>query len=538
MFQVLFIFFAMVVNVGLLVYHKINLQNSVDLAAYYGAMKQAEVLSAISHTNYQIRQSWKLLNFRYRALGMAGNSKSDTKTPFYCTNNIASDCNSHNGGQPATLVADFNPQCFTSYCNSYNGWGGVNPSENRCNNSCQGMDLTMPGMPTQSGNNPIYTPITVVVNNLMNLSTQLAKDIRKTCEGDMAINWLTLAAYVLGYKADIMARREVIHFLGNSLSYSEQDFDDLDGLSANDGVTQTFKRNLTPPLADALSEGKGSLKFFNSMGSGRCRGQPQGNTDATPPWLVPIDIAPLYLFMDEVSNCNGSPLKFRYKFLGDTKVNGLPDLNDTSIIVLRNNNLSDDLLKQINSYLKEPDSFDANARKYASISAYEKDPWCMAYVGVEASIEPKIPFAPLGRITLKASAYAKPFGGNIGPWYTNTWKAGEPTSSNIEDSPSPKYNLVDKKLPYRNDNATKSLIAQIRSEFDTIASSPQPHTPDEKIKITELLELLQPNYSRFVGDQVGLRAAGTIATWNEAIFKNSLIGNPKEEINPNIWFIY
>src|SRR6202789_1370807 len=80
-FQVLFIFFAMVVNVGLLVHDKINLQNSVDLAAYYGAMKQAEVLNAIAHVNYQIRQSWKLLNFRYRGIGMAGNTAQDT--PFH-----------------------------------------------------------------------------------------------------------------------------------------------------------------------------------------------------------------------------------------------------------------------------------------------------------------------------------------------------------------------------------------------------------------------------------------------------------------------
>ena len=36
-FQVLFVFFAMVVNIGLIVHDKINLQNSVDLAAYYGA---------------------------------------------------------------------------------------------------------------------------------------------------------------------------------------------------------------------------------------------------------------------------------------------------------------------------------------------------------------------------------------------------------------------------------------------------------------------------------------------------------------------
>ena len=64
--------FAMVINVGLIVHDKINLQNSVDLAAYYGASKQAEWLNVIAHNNYQIRQAWKLLTFRYRVLGSLG----------------------------------------------------------------------------------------------------------------------------------------------------------------------------------------------------------------------------------------------------------------------------------------------------------------------------------------------------------------------------------------------------------------------------------------------------------------------------------
>ena len=42
-FQVLFVFFAMTINIGLVVHDKINLQNSVDLAAYYAATKQAEI---------------------------------------------------------------------------------------------------------------------------------------------------------------------------------------------------------------------------------------------------------------------------------------------------------------------------------------------------------------------------------------------------------------------------------------------------------------------------------------------------------------
>src|ERR1700722_7204556 len=72
MFNVLFVFFAMSINVALVVHDKINLQNSVDLAAYYAAMKQAELLNVIGHENYAIRQSWKLLAWRYRTLGTMG----------------------------------------------------------------------------------------------------------------------------------------------------------------------------------------------------------------------------------------------------------------------------------------------------------------------------------------------------------------------------------------------------------------------------------------------------------------------------------
>src|SRR5690606_11934254 len=73
-FQVLFVFFAMIVNVGLIVHDKINLQNSVDIAAYYAAQRQAEILNAIAHHNYQIRQAWKLLSWRLRVLGDLGYS--------------------------------------------------------------------------------------------------------------------------------------------------------------------------------------------------------------------------------------------------------------------------------------------------------------------------------------------------------------------------------------------------------------------------------------------------------------------------------
>src|SRR5271156_6323808 len=87
MFNVLFVFFALAINVALVVHDKINLQNSADLAAYYAAAKQAEILNAIAHENYMIRQAWKLLAFRYRVIGTLGLYKGSTGHPARDHNN-------------------------------------------------------------------------------------------------------------------------------------------------------------------------------------------------------------------------------------------------------------------------------------------------------------------------------------------------------------------------------------------------------------------------------------------------------------------
>src|SRR5437764_657897 len=81
-FQVLFVFFAMVINISLLVHDKINLQNSVDLGAYYAAERQAEILNEIAHINYQIRQDYKLLTWRYRVLGTLGRTGDGAGFPL------------------------------------------------------------------------------------------------------------------------------------------------------------------------------------------------------------------------------------------------------------------------------------------------------------------------------------------------------------------------------------------------------------------------------------------------------------------------
>lgn len=63
---------AFIVNVGLFVKAKINLQNAVDAAAYSGAATQARQLTNIAHLNWEIRNTYKEWMFKYYVLGQMG----------------------------------------------------------------------------------------------------------------------------------------------------------------------------------------------------------------------------------------------------------------------------------------------------------------------------------------------------------------------------------------------------------------------------------------------------------------------------------
>jgi hypothetical protein len=63
------VFLAFVVNTGMLVHAKINLQNAADLAAYAGAATQARQLNSIAVLNYEMRRQLKKYLFRYYVIG-------------------------------------------------------------------------------------------------------------------------------------------------------------------------------------------------------------------------------------------------------------------------------------------------------------------------------------------------------------------------------------------------------------------------------------------------------------------------------------
>ncbi len=99
-------FFAFVINTGMLVNAKINLQNAADLAAYAGAAVQARQLTQISYLNYEMRRQWKKFLFRLYVLGnMSQDSFQDaqgqTGTMNYYPNrsNVSNDYHS-----PSTCI--------------------------------------------------------------------------------------------------------------------------------------------------------------------------------------------------------------------------------------------------------------------------------------------------------------------------------------------------------------------------------------------------------------------------------------------------
>ncbi len=76
----IFTLIAFVVNVGLFVKAKINLQNAVDAAAWSGAAVQARRLTNIAHLNWEMRNTYKEWMFKYYVLGQNANSKTQVSS--------------------------------------------------------------------------------------------------------------------------------------------------------------------------------------------------------------------------------------------------------------------------------------------------------------------------------------------------------------------------------------------------------------------------------------------------------------------------
>lgn len=476
-FNVLFVFFAMIVNVGLLVHHKINLQNSVDLAAYYGASKQAEMLNAIAHVNYQIRQAYKLLQFRYHVIGNGGLQKPQ---PFYDW--LSKSIPNEN---------DESPKTFTSFCITYPPFSMVGASENYCQEASL-KTIPLPGRPSVlSGLSPFgFFGLTVAIKTA---SDQYNANAQRGCRMSSEFNWYAMARFITAYKQDVKNRKQLLLALANEAS--KADFRDIEGASVREGVYKTLIKNLTTQNGDSLrsrfnDQGQGSgdvaanFEIINGLNVGDCGSK--GAIVEPPGWLSEIMVFnPYWVTQADCDSANKEAVSYK-----PLQINDGSQVLDPKYRTF----LTDEMIQQFRQYIDEPDGTSADTRLWKSSAGFEKNPWCMAYVGVKASASPRIPFSPLGSVTLKAQAFAKPFGGKIGPWYGTTWPYG------ALESPS-KDKLTDEVGAYR--------VAV--GEFD-MQSLLERRTAGQ-----------DPGFSRYMGDQVGVRSNLTISHFSKAIHERGPI---------------
>jgi hypothetical protein len=129
-------------------------------------------------------------------------------------------------------------------------------------------------------------------------------------------------------------------------------------------------------------------------------------------FLIPeIRTAPLLFYTYSDPNCSN------YQMRGQAAVEGLDQgelqkWDPTS------------LMRNLAKAEPEPTS------AFHSSLGFEKNPWCMAYMGVKAKTSTSKPFSPFGApIELEARAFAQPFGGRIGPWYKERWSRSSPMSA-------------------------------------------------------------------------------------------------------------
>ena len=491
-FQVIFIFFALLINVGLLVHHKINLQHSTDLAAYYGAMKQAEGMNAIAHVNFQIKQSWKLLTWRYRVLGTFGFIKDagglSQDYPFEYTG-VPAPLFTYNGSQGVSTInanGTANMKCTNDptmrlpdgtylgiqdipfFCVGHDGFSNWPQGESNCQLQCstfvQPRVITQIPAPTNSntpfGGNVAGAIIAAVAQVNANLSDK--------CMILGPTGAIYLSRFMMGYINEVTPRLRTIEMLAKDLSLDAKEMVDIEGKKIFSGSETTFKNNLTGANFAGLSAA--SFQAYNGLSDQKCKFNDglSGNQE----FLKKIEFDFLNYF---IHNCTPSPgTSGAYKpesVYSATSASGLGPAFDTMP-----QNIKDIMTSVLN-----------NGQKHTI--GYEKNPHCVEYYAVKAFSEPNIPFLPLAKIRLQATAVAKPFGGSIGPWFGREWPFG---SKNSQYTPNQPSSQTDETLPNR--------------KFQPGLGNPAVESVYS-----------QPNFAQYVGDKLGLRDLDYLAAYHSML---------------------
>lgn len=473
-FQVLFVFFAMVINIGLIVHDKINLQNSVDLGVYYAAQKQAEILNEIAHLNYQIRQDYKLLAWRYRVLGTlgrigpSGGQNPNTTFPPARTP-YAVPLQNVQWINPGYREDEQVPVVCASHELMSDMLRGGDTLENYCYNHFGSVIPAIPSVVNYG------SPVVQALIGASVAATQYAQQQQQiSCNSSGVMNWAFAMQMVYAYKHSIAIRKLMIQKLREKLL--DPDPIDIHGDRIRIGVEKTIRKNLTESNKENFQ-----FEMINGFrqGNGGC---------GSPDIAIPEIKTWIRLLFTYAHTTGGGGCAIDQRFQDE-----IGGFSDAQINVWD----PDGILRAL-SQGEPPTPGDPT---HSSLG-FEKNPWCMAYMGVKASTRSRKAFAPFGSgVDMQARAFAQPIGGRIGPWYQTGWTPAAERSDSGQK--------VDVLLTPR--------VA-----------------PGAPVSVTNPVELM-PNFSRYPGDNLGLWSQAALGA-QRSIF--GPLGNSTQPLNDRIRMVY
>ncbi|OFY98229.1 MAG: hypothetical protein A2070_09475 [Bdellovibrionales bacterium GWC1_52_8] len=369
MLMTFLLFFAFVVNTGMLVNAKINLQNAADLAAYSGAAQQARTLNQISFLNYEMRRAYKKFLFRYYVLG-----------------NMAQKSFPRSGGSGPML---WSPDGSTDYqvpavCMIFNGK----------DNYCQIAALQKINAPPANPLDAITTVLRAQLLNLEKLREQNCASIAKA-NTFLLMLWMyntdpsfasvdpkftTLVNLLKNLAGDLgLIPRELL--LSFRIKTLEKYLNAAPQVGVDIGKVRLL-RSAPDPIAQERTV-NAFLSAYNTLGEN--------------------SFASDSIFMDELipTGNKGASL---------IKLNEIKAAFDVYAVDFEagsgNSNNPKDCTTTLQA-ISTPES--------GLTLGFYKDPQILTYYAVRLKAKAKVMFSPFGDMELKAYAAAQPFGSRIGP---------------------------------------------------------------------------------------------------------------------------
>lgn len=414
---------SFVVNIGLFVKAKINLQNATDAAAWSGAATQARQLTDIAYMNWEMRNVYKQWMFKYYVLGNL--SAKGVRTPGEQGNarNVTGDRNVMDFTiGPANSEDRFN---IPSVC--------IHPRSQLTGNNIQG-DIcsvySIPGLPR------LTFGFTSIDQTTSALTDALSREKAKDCAARSKANFNIALAWIYGtgsnehdkkilenaphvatnhpgawVKAvEIAHRIRNMEYITNTPPRSNVGLGEIESFSGQNFAG--FER-VVKAFSSAYRNLGNDLPFGNELKNSfrLTELSPQIKNDEDPASLSNLFIPPgAQNFEKHYLDLKLMPINFVNFF--------------TALIPIPKNQSGTDTAREAGC---EVSKIAIPIPGYPL--GFTKNPQVITYYAVKGEAEFRGLFNPLGRsITLTAYAAAKPFGGRIGPTLFNNYNTAAPSS--------------------------------------------------------------------------------------------------------------